>query len=188
MHVEFATEPEDDHLSRSEIYSKLSNADILRLSEIARLYARRSPMTPDELLNESVMAALSGSRKCPRNVPLIAFLARTMQSIVFNEKRKESSLLRQESVKNNLANDPALSLPDERPTPLETVEAISEIEALFTPFEHDNDVKMLLMGLQDGCSPDEICEIAGWDRKTYGTVRKRLRRGVDKYFPKGRQT
>lgn len=191
MHVELATEPENEHLSISEIQSelrKLTDADLLRLGKIGERYARRCPMDADDLLNEAITESLTGDRRCPRNVVLTAFLAQTMRSIAFNEKRKAKQAPIQEPVDNDAANDPLLSLPNEGPTILETVEAKSELEALFALFDQDGDVKMLLMGLQDGCEPDEICGITGWDRKTYSTVRKRLRRGVDKHFPEGRQT
>ncbi len=191
MHVELATEPENEHLSISEIQSelrKLTDADLLRLGKIGKRYASRCHMDGSDLLNEAVTESLSGDRRCPRNVSLLAFLVQTMRSIAFNEKRKANQAARQEPVDNDPANDPILSFPDEGPTTLETVEARSELEAIFSIFEQDEDVKMLLMGLQDGYEPDEICGITGWDKKTYNTVRKRLRRGVDKNFPEGRQT
>lgn len=191
MHVELAAEPENEHLSISEIQSelrKLTGTNLLRLGKIGGRYAKRCPMDADDLLNEAIIGSLSGVRRCPRNVGLTAFLAQTMRSIAFNEKRKARQAHLQEPVDNDAANDPLLSLPDEGPTILEIVEAKIELQALVALFDQDDDVKWLLMGLEDGCEPDEICEITGWDRKTYSTVRKRLRRGVDKHFPEGRQT
>jgi DNA-directed RNA polymerase specialized sigma24 family protein len=191
MSAELATEPDNDHLSTSEIHSelkKLSEADIMRIGKIGERYATRCLMDADDLLNEAITQSLSGDRRCPRNVVLTAFLAQTMRSIAFNEKRKAKQAPIQEPVDNDAANDQLLSLPDEGPTILEVVESRSELDALFALFEHDEDVEMLLMGLQDGYEPEEICGITGWGRKTYSTVRKRLRRGVDKHFPEGRQT
>lgn len=189
MHVELAAEPENKHLSISEIQSelrKLTGTNLLRLGKIGGRYAKRCPMDADDLLNEAITGSLSGVRRCPRNVGLTAFLAQTMRSIAFNEKRKAKQAHLQEPVDNDAANDPLLSLPDEGPTILEIVEAKSELEAIVALFDQDDDVKLLLMGLEDGCEPDEICGIFGWDRKTYSTIRKRLRRGVDKHFPEGR--
>jgi DNA-directed RNA polymerase specialized sigma24 family protein len=190
MHVDLATELEDEHLSPQEVNAAiqgLSDTDTLRLSEIARQCARRCSLEADELLNEAIVAALLGERKCPRNVLLIAFLAQTMRSITYNERRKARAECRAELMNDNPDNDPVLSLPDEGPSPADTAGAKREAEYIFFLFEDDGDVMMLLMGLYDGYDPDEICEINGWDRTTYNTVRKRLRRGLNKHFPEGRQ-
>lgn len=190
MHAEVATEQESEHLSKSEIRSELmslTEADILRLGKIGEQYAWSCLMDADDLLSESIAVSLSGDRRCPRNVPLIVFLRQTMRSIAFNEKRKANLLYRQEPIDNDPENDPLLSFPDGKATILESVETYTELGALFALFEHDDDVNMLLMGLLDGYEPNEICGITGWDRKTYNTIRKRMRRGVDKHYPKGRQ-
>lgn len=191
MQVELITEPKDEHLSITELRSeltRLTNADLLRIGAIGVKYARRCPMDADDLLNEAIAVSLSGIRKCPRNIPLPVFLDQTMRSIASNERRKSNQANRQEPLDNDPANDPLLSFPDAGPTILETLEGKSELEAITTLFDHDDDVKMLLMGLADGYERNDICEITGWDRTTYDTVRKRLRRGVDRKFPGGRQT
>ena len=191
MQVELITEPKDEHLSISELQSELSrltNADLLRIGAIGGKYAWRCPMDADDLINEAIAASLSGNRKCPRNIPLPVFLSLTMRSIACNERRKANEVARQEPVDNDPANDPLLSFPDAGPTILETLEVRSELDAISSLFDQDEDVKVLLMGLEDGYEPNEICEITGWDRTTYTTVRKRLRRGVDRNFPEGRQT
>ncbi len=191
MAVEFATESEDEHLSPLEIriaLHELSDADILRLGKIASQYANGCQLETDELLNEAIAASLSGNRQCPRTVPLIIFLRQAMRSIASNQRRKIRTEHRAEPMDNDPANDPVLSVSDGKPSPADRAVAEQEVQTIFALFDHDEDVTMLLMGIYDSYNPDEICETAGWDRKTYDTVRKRLRRGLNKHFPEGRQS
>jgi DNA-directed RNA polymerase specialized sigma24 family protein len=47
----------------------------VRLRKIARHYAGRSAMSADDIMAEALARALDGTRKCPRDVNLLAFLA-----------------------------------------------------------------------------------------------------------------
>lgn len=191
MHVQLATKPENEHLSLSEVRTeleKLSEADILRLGATGEQYAWRCSVDGSDLLSEAITKSLSGDRRCPRDISFIAFLVNTMKSIAFNERRKADLIPIQEPIDNDPANDTLFSVPDNKQGVLETVETINELDALYAIFKNDECVTMLLMGLQDGYEPDEICEMEGWDRKKYNSIRKKLRRGVNSNFSEGRQT
>jgi DNA-directed RNA polymerase specialized sigma24 family protein len=57
----------------------------VRLKRLAQLRARLLPgLQWDELLNEALVRALDGSRRWPEGVPLLAFLAGIMRSLVDN--------------------------------------------------------------------------------------------------------
>lgn len=130
MNVTPALEPEDEHLSTSEIKSliqALSVADRLRLARIARFYSRRCPIDGDDLLSEAVVAALSGNRRCPRHLNLMAFLAGAMKSIVFNENRKFSNERRAENTDDAVDDSPVARVHDKGSSPEE--DAIAESEA-----------------------------------------------------------
>lgn len=189
MHVKSVSEQEDEHLSPTEIKAAiqaLSNADRLRLGKIARRYAAGRPVDADDLLSEATVAALSGNRKCPRDVPLTAFFAGAMKSIAHNERRKARAEWRATLIDNKPDNDPVSLVPADGPSPEQQAMARNEINAIFALFKDDDGVTLLLMGLFDDYAPNEICDINQWDRTTYDTIRKRLRRGLDKHFPGGR--
>src|SRR5271170_6582435 len=61
----------------------VSEMQLLRLKTIARLHARGLPpdVTWDDLLQEALTRVLTGSRKKPRGVPVVAFLAGVMRSL-----------------------------------------------------------------------------------------------------------
>jgi len=61
----------------------LTPSDLVRLKRLAQLRARLLPgLEWDELLNEALLRALDGSRRWPEGVPLLAFLAGIMRSLV----------------------------------------------------------------------------------------------------------
>lgn len=189
MHVESVSEQEDKHLSSSDVrdaLQALSDADKLRLGRIARRYALGCPMDADDLLSEATVAALTGNRQCPKTVPLIAFLTGAIKSIAYNEKRKLKNECRAGPCDDDPDNDPVLLLPGDGLSPEEEAIAKSEVTDIFVLFKDDDDVTMLLMGIYDNYDPEDIRDINHWDRITYNTIRKRLRRGLDKHFPRGR--
>ena len=145
-------------------------------------------MDADDLLSEAVVSALAGNRRCKRSVSLLAFLAGTMRSIAYNDKRKCFNEMRADYVGDDVEDSPVARLRHEGPSPEEDVITENEANAIFELFKEDDDVMMLLMGLYDDYGPDEICGINGWTRTTYDTTRRKLRRGLNKHFPKGRQS
>ncbi len=67
----------------AEALERLAPADLLRLKRVAQLRARTLPGVDwDDLLSEALLRALDGSRHWPEGVPLLAFLAGIMRSIM----------------------------------------------------------------------------------------------------------
>lgn len=185
MHAEFTTEPEEEFLTTAEavdLMRSLSDDDIFQLGRSAKQY-EYCLMDADELLNEAIIATASGRRRVPRTVSIIAFLVETMWSIASNEKRKIDRKL--SPTDDDPTHDPILNLVDETTCLEKNTIADQKLKKIFELFKDDDDVTMLLMGICDGLTPDEICDTANWSRTTYNSVRKKLRRGLNKHFPNG---
>lgn len=185
MHAELITEQEDQYLTRKEVEAlirSLSDTDIFRLREIANQY-KYCLMDADELLNETIIVAASGNRNFPRTEKFIALLAETMWSIASNEKRKLNKKFF--PIDDDPANDPILNFPDKSISVDDEVDANQKLNYIYELFKNDDDVTMLLMGLYDGLTPDEICETNCWNHTTYNSVRKRLRRKLNNHLPNG---
>jgi len=61
----------------------LAPSDLVRLKRLAQLRARLLPgLEWEELLSEALLRALDGSRRWPDGVPLLAFIAGIMRSLV----------------------------------------------------------------------------------------------------------
>jgi DNA-directed RNA polymerase specialized sigma24 family protein len=189
MPVELHTETEDEYLTIPEfecLIQNLSEAEILKLGQIAKKYTTRCLMDANELLNEAIIVTASGKRKFPRKVQLLAFFAGTMKSIASNEKRKLHKKI--SPIDDDPANDPILNEADKNIHIENEAIANQELTLIYDIFKNDDDVTMLLMAKCDGLSPDEICETEGWDRTKYNAIQKRLRRALNKRFPNGRET
>lgn len=192
MHVELSKETEDEFFTISEIerlIKGLSNADILRLGGISKRYARNSILDADDILNESIVIIASGSRKFPRNIALLAFLAGTMRSIASNNRRKSNKFISTINDQDNENyNDFILNIPDKNVNIESEESACQELQYVYELFKDDEDVTCLLLGKCEGLKPDEVCSTWEWDRTKYDTVQKRLRRGLNQHFPNGRIT
>jgi len=181
MHVGF-TEETDEFLSPLDIKSTintLSEADLLRLNSIAQQYSSYCSMDSDEILNEAILKALIGSRKCPINVSFIAFIYQTMRSIAFNEKRKNEKFEPIDNTTSPLQGKSAL--------PEDKTSAHQELESILNLFENDDDITLYLMGIYDGCTPNEICELGDWNKTKYSSIQRKLRRSLNKHYPNGRE-
>lgn len=191
MHVELHTETEDGYLTVPEIkclIQQLSEAEILKLGQIAKIYSRKTKglIDADELLNEAIIVIASGTRKFSRQVPLLGFFAGTMKSIVFNEKRKANRKF--VPLDDDPENDPILNQVDKNINIENEAIADQELTNIYELVKNDDDVTLLIMAKCDGLGPDEVCEIEGWNRTKYNSVQKRLRRALNKRFPNGRET
>src|SRR5262252_5851166 len=83
MPSDFADPAESSTEPVARALAALTPSDLLRLKRVAQLRARLIPgLEWDELLNEALLRALDGSRRWPEGVPLLAFIAGIMRSLV----------------------------------------------------------------------------------------------------------
>ena len=147
----------------------LTDADLLRLRAVARLRARNLPSGsvgwPD-LLQESVLRALDGSRRWPPEVPLLAFLGGIMRSLCTEHWRR----YRREGIVDRMA-DPSPGSDPERS--YASAQALAALDRLFA----DDPVALrVLAGLTDDLSAAEIRLHYGLSEVEYDTARRRMRR------------
>ena len=148
----------------------LTSAELLRLKRLAQLRARLLPAFEwEELLNEALLRALDGSRRWPEGVPLLAFIAGIMRSLVdgrVEERRRqaERALV--------VCETPVVTAPDAR------LHARQCLDAIVQFFAGDPDVLSLIAGLMR-----QYLEGAGeptpqLSRKRRDAARKRLARAI----------
>jgi DNA-directed RNA polymerase specialized sigma24 family protein len=126
----------------------------------------------EDLLHEAIDRALSGARKWPRSVPLVAFLCGTIRSI-------SGDLWREGKFKSEIpisATETEIVPPDENPGPEREVMARRMLESIFERFKSDKDALAVLQGLGDGSNPEEIQRANGITPKRYASAQKRIRR------------
>jgi DNA-directed RNA polymerase specialized sigma24 family protein len=143
----------------------VTDMDLLRLKTIARLHARGLPpdVAWDDLLQEAITRVLTGRRRKPDAVAMVAFLAGVMRSLRSEHWRRVrggGAVVRQE-----LAPDPERALI-----------AAQELEAIGRLFADDLVVLRIITGLAEGLSPEEIRLAFGLSTTDYDSARRRMRR------------
>jgi RNA polymerase sigma-70 factor (ECF subfamily) len=158
----------------------LSDADLLRLKALARLWSRKLPAGQDwaDMLNEAIARALDGSRHWPPGVALVAFLAGIMRSICYDQMRRtqrERDLLVGCDDPDDLGTGvEAQSSPDPERI-VGAAQALAQIDRLFAG---DIAAQKIIAGLADGLSAREIRARYGLSECEYDAARKRMRRTV----------
>jgi RNA polymerase sigma-70 factor (ECF subfamily) len=179
-----------DDLSADEIeeaLTSLTEADLHRLRKAATHFAARSAyQTWEDLFQEAVVRALDGTRKCRRDVNVVTFLRNVMRSLLSADNELHEHKLRAAVSDEKEKQDQINLIVSSQCSPEEQLALSSESNAIFALFGEDDEITMILMGLQEGLSAKEIQEISGIDKTTYESARKRMRRKIEKHYPNGR--
>lgn len=185
-----ATPGDRDVLSQTEICTALgglSDADFIRLRKIATIYAGSRGRDPEDLLQDAIIRALYGERKCPRNVKVVVFLANAMRSIMYSHGKSVDTTRTERGYD---AMD-QIAIPDDTAGVDAERELIAadlrkkRVQALFQIFEDDDDATMLMMARMDCEAMSEAAVTCGFDSTKADTVRRRIRRKVEQEYPKG---
>ncbi|WP_152664092.1 sigma-70 family RNA polymerase sigma factor [Sphingomonas sp. SRS2] len=167
----------------------LTAADLARLGRIAQLRAHGLPGASwEDLVDEAIEKLLSGARRWPAKMPLVAFLREVIRSLASELWRKHAQAAivtlrsHQEEEKDE---DPLLQVADSAPGPEREALARNLFEKVQVIFEGDEAVQGILSAMADGLSAEEMQHSLGLSHREYETCRRRLRRGLARYFPEG---
>lgn len=164
----------------------LSDADFIRLGKIAAAYAAGLPVEPEDLLQKALRRALDGTRSCPRDVPVLVFLTGAMKSIASSERGKSASdpLFRAGDIplsQTSGAPDPETALSAAQ----DQAEAARQVNAVLDLFRDDQPAQLVLMGEMEGLSADDIRAMGEMNKTTYASVRRRIRRKIEREQAQG---
>jgi DNA-directed RNA polymerase specialized sigma24 family protein len=158
----------------------LSDADLVRLKALARLWARGLPggVGWADVLHEAIARALDGSRKWPPDVPILAFLSGIMRSICDDQwrraRRELEVLVRGEDLADLCASGDEVK----SPSPERVVAAAQSLAAVDRLFAGDPLALKIIAGLAEGLTPAEICKLHRMSERQYDTTRRRMRRAL----------
>jgi len=173
--------------------AKLSKADHLRLKQAAIHLCKLKNLHPGDLLQEAFFRSLNGARRQNPEVGIVPFLVGVMKSIVSSEckarsRHPEVSLLKPADGAGQEV-DHETDLQDEKLTPeQQVISARTEADIkgkVLGLFEDDPVALTVVEGLMEEMEPKEIQELTGLDEKSYATIRRLIRRRINKAFPEG---
>lgn len=153
----------------------LSDADLVRLQALARLWSRGLPggLGWTDILNEAVVRCLDGSRRWPPDVPLLAFLSGVMRSICddhWRRARRDLAWL----VAGREAGE-SVAAPSDPERMLAAAQGLSAIHGLFAA---DPAAQKIIAGLTEGLTASDIRGRYDMSERDYDSTRKRMRRAL----------
>ena len=159
----------------------LTEMDLLRLKTIARLHARGLPPDVgwDDLLQEAITRVLTGSRKRPKAVATVAFIAGIMRSLRSEHwRRVQGPTGRTSGARAGRASAEAreAALRDAAPDPERALSAVQELKAIEKLFADDPVVLRIIAALGEGLTAEQIRIAMGLSKTDYDSARKRMRR------------
>lgn len=160
---------------------------------VRRLGRKAAGLTAGELLSEAVTVTLAGSRKWNRaNVDLTGHLMGAMRSISSHWARdfdpEEHPVLESDLMKTTGEGDvlsPFELLAATEPDADRNLEAKEQVEEIRAAFITDPVVSVILDGMLEGMSPQDVRSELNLTQTEYETAMRRLRRKAAQMFPTG---
>ncbi|MBX4997457.1 transposase [Rhizobium lentis] len=180
-------QPDEEYYSADDAvaaFDALSNEERNKLARVARFIAGSSGFpSPDDLINEAYVRIADGRRRWPRGHGFTSFVAGVMKSLrsdgafVTDERKvvrldQGFAIVTSEDLQMVAANDDDGDLA--RKAIIE--DAISKLEEHFAD---DDEMMLLLMGIQEGMIGKDLQEAVGVDAKRLEALRTRLKRRID---------
>ncbi len=173
-------------LTRDDIEESIAaftDADWLRLRFAAQCYAIY-PVEPDELVQEALCRAIAGSRKCPRKVGVVRFVAEAIRSIAHDELQKVENQRDELSIHDETIENVDAITPRERDSTAEarmiTNEQYQETEnRLLELFDGDDESQLIVLGMLSGTEGAELQQITGLDQTGFSSKRRYVRRKIN---------
>ena len=150
-----------------EAVKSLSTQHKTALMKLARVYALKTNVGQEDLLQEAWLRVLDGRREWPRSVGVIPFLAGVMRSIAWDWQVERHN----ESVEVNEVG-------------YEDQTAAAKIDALKTValFDDDPIAQKMVIALLDGARGEELRELSGLTKTEYESKRAKIRRRIEKVW------
>lgn len=169
---------------------RLSPADIVRIEKAGRILALKAKCEAGDLLGEAVGRILDGSRKCPHDVEVMAFLINVMKSLASAAwERAKTGIDVLEFAATGTDNLTIFAVASTDRNAEDQCLAKDDIErrirALEELFDGDDDAMMVLMGRLDDMTKEEIMTMNDLTPTDYGSLLRRMRRKIDGRFPHG---
>lgn len=154
----------------------------LRLIEHRRLGG--TDFAPGMLYQEAVVQAIVGERHCPRNVPLVAFLAMTMRSLASHRRdalKKQVSPDELEESGNPLTATNQHN-PEEALIDNEASEFIAQCKEMM---KDDEDAQIAILFIAEGKKGKDLREALGVEQTKLDYIMRRIRKAAARKFPNG---
>jgi DNA-directed RNA polymerase specialized sigma24 family protein len=170
-----------------EALGALPPDDKLKLARIEAIRRRGTGFADGELLHEAVCRALNGERRCPRDVPVMAFVAMTMRSIASHDRLERRRVASSGGDGQDAAGAARTAAPSPEDDLIQKQDAAA-VEAIHGFFADDQEAQLVLLGWQDGLRGAALREATGLDQGKLDYAIRRIRLRMAKAYPQGWMT
>ncbi len=164
--------------------AQLGPADMLRLTKAAAYVEYRTGRSAGDLKQEAFVRVLDGRRKCPRNVNVALFLSNVMRSIASETDRDAEHTDVDEPASINAAADETIN--SYGLSPLEQVRTKVDggrlLREALALFDDNMEARMMFEGIVEEMEGQELRELLGVSQVEFDTLRRLVRRRLDKHF------
>ncbi len=164
----------------------LTPNELMRIKKIAWQYVGGHMLDADDLVSESLYRAISGVRETwPKDISLVTFVAGIIESIAGDERRKyKEEKKKVRYIDADGFKDPG-SNKDNPETCLIDIDSSEKLaKTIDEVFADDDEALLMIMHREAGDKAGEIMKVEKWDKTAYETIRKRIKRQTEKFFPK----
>lgn len=181
--------PPPDFLDPEEIVEgldALSAEQKLKLDNIEHVLLRGTGLSPKQLLHEAMCGAITGDRRCPRRVSVMAFVVMTMKSMANHQRSKLAREVSDGGAALDSGKTPAFSAAAPSPEDILIEREPNEtVRLMQSCFEGDEPAQMLILGWSAGYRGKELREFVGVDQACLDYAGKRVRRTIMRRYPNG---
>ena len=145
----------------------LTDADKIALRKVARLYARKTPYDPEDLLQEAVCRVSCGKSAWPCDLAALPFLRGEVRSIAWEWR-----------------NGTPDTVPDGGDLGGEERRAIDspDVAKIMALFDDDPVAQIIVRGMMEGARGQELQDLSGLAKTDYESRCRNIRRRVEKYW------
>lgn len=166
----------------------LTEIDLIRMRRAGRSFAWGSAHEVNDLIQEAVVAASTGRRKCPREVSFVKFLINAMRSIASAARETErvagiDYTLDATGTDGNPIVVPTDVEPDAETVRLRDEDVELRIAELHEIFDDDDEAMLVILALLEHQTKEEIMSSYDFTEKAYDTIRRRIRRKINGRSP-----
>ncbi len=173
----------DQHFSTAEAAKalrRIGGADLLRLQRVAQFRASGIPHVEwEDLLHTAIERVIGGTRKWPKNIPLVQFTAGVLRSLA-SECWAQHSRLKDVGVSHESDVSSTHSVIDSAASAISNPErellAKEELGRIEEMFIDDEAALSIVMAKAEGYSPSDIQETFDMSETEYASALRRIRR------------
>lgn len=183
----------------SAAMASLAPASMIKIQKAMRILARSPLVDGADLLQETYLRVLRGTRRWPIGVEVTSFAIGTMKSIADEAREKlgrEQATVISNCTRVGASHGPdvavlnragimeMLSLPNTPEDDLTIVDQHQLIEEwrrkVLETFTGDDDAQLLIEGLFDGQKGRQLQELTGLSDTAFASKQRKVRRGIEK--------